>query len=513
MATSFLKNTLAQIGGRLLYLLTRVGLPPLILHYVSLEEYGLWATCFLVIGYISMGTFGVSNVYIRYVAEYHAQQKYESISGLISTGLFLTCLFSVIALTGLWFAMPLLMGGFNIDAALQTTATWLILGTVATMLLDMTFGALAFVLHGLQRIAQQTLVWIISFLLETAVIVSLLLLDYGVFSLLWAFAVRYVFSTFVYVILCYRSIPEFHIGFQHIQRRFFATFFKYGGILQLSGLLSIAMYSIERVLAGYTSGLAAIAILDLGQKFPVMASQVFSSMNAGFLPAITHAHQQNKTEEIQRLYTQGMRYLFLINGLAMGFLAPFAALLLRAWIGPDSPMDETQTIGVLVCACLGYQLHVLTGPLSAYYQGINHPAKSLIYISWQVVFVIIGLVYAWYDHRFDVLTLAFLVMLARVGSALVYLLQGNHRLGLGLGAFIVRVLWPGLLPYIFGYGLIYALKPWLAIEFLSRWQLIPFLGLCGVVYSALTLLFFYAFLCRKDEQNLIRQKIQRRKAA
>jgi len=502
----------AQTAGRLLYLLTRVGLPPLILHYVSLEEYGLWATCFLLISYVSMGAFGVSNVYIRYVAEYNAKNQHESISGLVSTGLLLTFTFSIVALSGIWLAMPWLLQSFKVAPYLQHTAQVLILGTLATMLLDMTLGAFAFILHGLQKIAQQTVVWIISFLLETALIVSLLLLNYGVESLLWAFFARYIFSTFVYILLCYRALPDLRISLRLVNRQFFSTFLKYGGILQLSGLLGIAMYSIERVLAGYLSGLAAIAILDLGQKFPVMASQVFSSMNGSFLPAITEAHHLGKQADIQRMYTQGLRYLNLLNGLAMGFLAPFAAWLIIAWIGKNTAMNMADTIKVLVCACAGYQLHVLTGPLSAYYQGINHPTRTFGYIGWQVVFVIAGLITVWQYFTFNIVMIAVLVMAARILSALIYLLVGNYRLKLGMWRFIRSVLMPGIMPYVFGYGLMLAIEPWLGLLNANRWQLIIILGGIGVFYLLLTTGYFYAFMSGKEEKGQIRQKLSRRRS-
>ena len=506
----FFHNTLAQTGGRLLYLLTRVGLPPFILHFISLEEYGLWATCFLLISYIGMGAFGVSNVYIRYVAEYNAKQELESLNSLISTGLTITFVFSLITLTGVWLVMPWILNGFNVAPELQPTSEVLILGSLATMLLDMTLGAFAYILHGLQKIVLQTLVWIGSFLLETALIVTLLLLHYGVTSLLWAFVARYAFSTVVYIILCFRAIPSLKLGFNWIKRSYFRTFFSYGGILQLNGLLSIALYSIERVIAGYLSGLAAVAILDLGQKFPVMASQVFSSMNASFLPAITEANQFGKQEEIRRLYIKGLRYLNLLNGLAMGFLAPFAAWLITAWIGSHTEMNMADTIKIMVCACLGYQMHVLTGPLSAYYQGVNHPVLSLNYIIFQAALVLVGLFVVWRYYDFDVVMIAFLVMNARVLSALLYLIRGNRHLGLGLKRFMGSVLLPGMMPYLIGYSLYAAIESWVVPGEVNRWQLIAILGTVGVFYLTLTGGFFYAFMCDKDEQQQILQKINRK---
>ncbi len=507
---SFFHNTLAQTAGRLLYLLTRVGLPPLILHFVSLEEYGLWSTCFLLISYVSMGAFGVSNVYIRYVAEYNIKAEFASINGLISTGLVLTFLFSIIALGGIWLAMPLLLHSFNVAPALHHTAQVLILGTLATMLLDMTLGAFAYVLHGLQKIAQQTIVWIISFLLETVLIVALLVSGYGVTSLLWAFFARYIFSTVIYIVLCYRAIPNLHISLRLVKREFFSRFLHYGGILQLSGLLSVFMYSIERVIAGYLTGLTAIAVLDLGQKFPVMASQVFSSMNASFLPAITEAHSLGKQQDIQRLYTQGLRYLNLLNGLAMGFLAPFAAWLLTAWLGHGDHLDNT--IAVMICACVGYQLNVLTGPLSAYYQGINQPARTFSYLLWQLLFIAAGLVIAWRYFSFDVVIIAEITMLARVLSALVYLCRGNYQLGLKHRRFISSVLWTGAMPYMFGYAIMTAVAPWLTLFTANRWQLIMMLAVIGMCYTALSVGFFYAFMCGADEQGQIKQKLKRNKA-
>ncbi len=506
--SSFYSNTLAQTAGRLLYLLTRVGLPPLILHFVSLEEYGLWSTCFLLISYVSMGAFGVSNVYIRYVAEYSVKEQFDSINGLVSTGLLLTFIFSVCALGGIWIAMPVLLKSFNVAPQLHHTAQVLILGTLATMLLDMTLGAFAYVLHGLQRIAQQTIVWIISFLLETALIVTLLFYGYGVNSLLWAFFARYIFSTVIYIVLCYQAIPGLHISFRLVKREFFSRFLHYGGILQISGLLSIVMYSIERVLAGYLTGLTAIAVLDLGQKFPVMASQVFSSMNASFLPAITQAHSLGKQHEIKRLYTQGLRYLNLLNGLAMGFLAPFAGWLLSAWLGHGDNL--TNTIVVLICACVGYQLHVLTGPLSAYYQGINRPSRTFSYLGWQLLFIVSGLLLAWHYVELDVIVIAEIVMLSRVLSALIYLFRGNYQLGLKHRQFIRFVLIPGTVPYLLGYGLMAAIQPWLTELNPNRWQLIFILGIIGVFYTLLTVGFFYAFLCNDTEQSQIRHKLGRR---
>ena len=46
----------------------------------------------------------------------------------------------------------------------------------------------------------------------------------------------------------------------------------------------------------------------------------------------------------------------------------------------------------------------------------------------------------------------------------------------------------------------------------NRWLLILILGMIGVFYTLLVVGFFYAFMCGKEEQSQIRQKLSRQKA-
>ena len=72
---SLSRNVTVDIASRFGYLFTRFLLPPFILAHVSLESYGLWATAFIVVSYLGISTMGISNVYIKYVAEFSAKKE------------------------------------------------------------------------------------------------------------------------------------------------------------------------------------------------------------------------------------------------------------------------------------------------------------------------------------------------------------------------------------------------------------------------------------------------------
>lgn len=493
-------NASAQMLGRLIYLLTRVILPPITLRYVSLDEYGIWSTCFLIIGYISIGAFGVSNVYIRFAAEYNAKGNFQEIGNLLGVGLLITVLFSVVVMAGLWVSLPWLHVWFKIGGPLQATADALILGTVATMLLDMSFGSYAYILLGINRIIQQTLIWIIGCLIETALIALLLIEGYGVYGLLWAFVARYLFSIFFYAAACYRAIPGLKLSLKGGKSKL-RLFLGYGGVLQLTGLVSIVMYSAERIFAGMLTGVGAVGLLDIGQKFPMMASQLFGSAQSSFLTALTHHHALDQQDEIVRLYVQGTRYMNLLNGLAMGFMAPFGGLIITAWMGADPKYGDA--ISIMTLAAVGYHLHAITGTATSYYQGTHRPWRPLlVYMVPQIFVVGIGLVIAVMELGETILAVVAAMAGARVATSLLYLTHANTSLRLPQWKFWWYVLLPGLAPYGIGYACEYFARPWLATVGTTRLELLPVLVVLGVAYGVAAVLGLAVFSTPEERQKI-----------
>src|SRR5262245_14478912 len=86
MKNRITQNFTVHLVARVFYMLTRFFLPPLTMSYVSLEEYGIWAACFILIGYLGMSSFGITSVYERYVARYQALNEIAKINRLLSTG-------------------------------------------------------------------------------------------------------------------------------------------------------------------------------------------------------------------------------------------------------------------------------------------------------------------------------------------------------------------------------------------------------------------------------------------
>jgi hypothetical protein len=71
----FGRNVVATIVARVVNMARGVCLVPFLLSHIGLEAYGIWTTIFILVTYVGLTTMGVSNVYIKYVAEFHARRS------------------------------------------------------------------------------------------------------------------------------------------------------------------------------------------------------------------------------------------------------------------------------------------------------------------------------------------------------------------------------------------------------------------------------------------------------
>ena len=498
-----LRNASSQIGGKGLYMITRLGLPPFILHHISIQEYGIWSTCFLLVSYISMGTFGIAGVYIRYSAEYFARGQLDKIGRLLGAGIWLTVGFSSVVLGGLWLAMPWVFRWFHIDVDHQDTAVILILGVVGAMLLDLMFPY-AYVLQGIQRNAEQTTIWTLSYLLETVLIVVFLLQGMGLPGLMLAFVLRSVFALLVLLVWFKRILPGFKIYLFGLGNEQWRLFVRYGGVLQLIGIASTLLSTSERAMAGYvTKGVGAVGLLDIGQKFPLMASQLFNAAANSFLSAITHLHSLGHQQEVADMYLRTARYLSLLNALAMGFMVPFAEVLITSWIGKG--IDFHAAALILVYTAIGSHVQTLTSPVTGYFQAIARPGRSLYtFVIPQTVLLVAGLAWVFWHNQQSLLMLVQVAMSARIASSIVVIIYGNWLMGVGQFEYFKKVLLVGMLPYLIGVLIERATSIYCPLAGLDRWQSLVLLLPLAAAYGLLTLLIVYSAFCSKEERAAVR---------
>ncbi len=496
------RNTLVSMLSTIIYLVTRVLVPPVTLHYLGVETWGIWSFCFVITGYLGMGAFGISNVYIRYSAIFKAQNDAPAINCLVSTGLSLTIPFSLVVMGLLYLVMPSLIAYFNISPSNRDMAFMLFTTTVATFLLQLTLSAFDSVLVGLQQIAASRQAQIAATLTETFLIIAGMVAGLGVYALMLAFVVRNLLSVTLTLALVRRFLPEFRLGPSLIDRAYYRHFWSYGGALQFNGLLSMLAGTLDRILFLKFFGEKAAGLLDIGQKFPRMAVFIPETISGVIYPAVAHLQQGEHHAEIEQLYIRGCRYINLIMASLVGFMAPFSIQIMAVWMGVDTDLGMAPFL--MLIFCLPFHAHVFTGPASAVFKGLGQPLLETHYPVYKIAAIAALVALVALIQGIEMRALALATAGGALLSAMAYVAFANLRLRIRLGPFFRAALLPGLLPYALGFALEALTAPWLAQSPASRWSLALAMLPTGLAYLGLLAIVDW-FLLNSGERDQLKQ--------
>ncbi|OQW92653.1 MAG: hypothetical protein BWK78_01035 [Thiotrichaceae bacterium IS1] len=495
------KNVFSSVFFNVINLVVRLFLPPLILAFVSLEEYGIWTICFTLITYLNLGAIGITNVYVRYVAEYHSKNEIDKISGLLSTGMVLVTTISFIMLLIFWFLLEVLVQTiFRISPELHSTASVLFFGTAIILVFQVSIGS-AFVrmLNGLQQIADTMLVFIVGLLLETLLSVVMLFSGFGIYALLYAMAIRTLFTSLAYIVMSFKAVPNLSISFKNFDRAYFKVFYRFGAVVQLAGLIGTFLNTLDKLLTSSFLSMQATALLGLGSRFPAMAVTVPASISAVFLPATSYMHSQQRQSEMIEMYITGSRTIGLLTGSILGFLAAFSVPIIIAWLGTNPKYQVAAT--VMTIYTLSQHFHVLTGPGSSFFRGIDKPANNLIYSFNRLFFTGLCVFIGFKIFGISIISISLSIAIATTISAVIYLSSNNYRIGVPQLTFLTKVILPGLVPYGIAYLLYWSTSPWLTIIMSNRWHTAILVITEGVIYSILMIGVIYWIIYTKEEQT------------
>ena len=502
------RNLWITVFAKVFHLVTRFFVPPLVLSFIGLEEFGIWAICFTIISYLGLGAFGISNVYVRYVAEYHAAHQMQKVNELISTGMFIVVSVMIVFLVSFWFLLPYLIEEvFNIPTHLQQTAFILFYGTACIFVFDMSLGVFKFILNGLQKIAEVAMIWVACLTLETILIIVFLFLDFGIYSLFLAYAIKQFISFALYMILAFKVLPGLSISFRHVRKSYLGIFYRFGGVLQIAGILGVILSSIDKIVGGITLSMSAVGIISVGTRLPAMARTIPSAMNAVFLPATSYMHTQNRHEEMLAMFLRGSRSISLLTGFIMAFMTAYAQFILVAWLGAK---PEFVQAGIIMSYfAIPQHFHALTGPGSAFFKGIERPGLSLIYPIVRLSLITISILLFANFFEITTISLILIISITTIASAIAYVLYINNFLEISNVLFFKQVVFPGAVSYIVAFGLYGISSYFLGDTSLTRWQTAGFVFVSGIVYSLMAAIVMYSFIYNTDERKFAKRKFRK----
>ena len=499
------KNVVTTIGARALYMITRVGIPPFVLARIGLEAYGLWTTIFLLVSYLGLSTLGISNVYIKYVAEYHARREYDKANTLLSTGLSITVPLCSALYAAIWLGWGWVAKLLHLPASHAADGKEAVLIVVGIFLASISLNVFSDTLNGMQQIAANQYFWTAGFLAEFVLIVVLVGGGRGIRGLAEAYLARTVIEDGLKMWWAWRKLPWLHLSPRLARRAALKTVIHFGGLVQFQSLLTTMINSIERMLALLLVNVSAAGLMDFAKKWPQSFSSIPMALFAAFLPAASHLEASSdagtKQKNLSDFYLRGARYSNLCTAYFCSMMALWTYPILHVWLGAKMPMPGVLTM-LFFAFSVSMQFHMLTGPGTSILRGMGMVWEEFYYSVPNLIFLAVTVPLSYlYFEAWTTLGIGVAVAAATICSACVLMVRVIFVLRVSAGAYVKQVLLPGCVPY--ASAALLAWPVWWTTARLGRWTGAGVVLAAGTLHGAIMMALLYGSALNAQEKQQV----------
>lgn len=368
------RNTAFNAGGRLWEAVVNLGLTAYIVPRVGLAAYGIWALVGLFTSYFTLLDLGMGSGFSKYIAQYAAKKDTRGLSSIVSTGFFFYLALGVLMvglgwpcidglIRGVIRLATILHPGIRFDGANADTVAqvrFLLRWGLVLYAGSTPVAAFSAIQSGLQRMGVTNAISIASSLIKVAATVFFLERGDGVYGLLYANGVVFVFFAVACAAAAFWLAPHLRVSPGRITRRAFSELFSFGWRTQVSKLSNLILFQTDKavVFAAYGS-LGLVGVYRIGEELSSKMRQAPALLLSAIVPAASDLDAHGDDDRLRRLYVLSSKYVAALTVPLVAYLAGSAGAILRTWMGDVEDLDTAAWVMRILVA--GYLANVIPG--------------------------------------------------------------------------------------------------------------------------------------------------------
>jgi O-antigen/teichoic acid export membrane protein len=448
-----LRSTISNSIGKFVTLASYFFLTPFVLHHLGSTENGLWVLVGSALAYGSLLDFGIMAAVIKYVAEFHAQQRADDARNLLSGALKLYSKVGIVAVLLSAALAPLFPRLFDIPSSDRHTAAWLMF--LMGVGLGVQFPCLitTAVLRGLQRYDIVSLLSGVATLLYVGSVVLALSLGGG---LLYMAAISLGVTVVMQIPAIWfikKIAPELHVGWQGGGPQWTRKLTSFGSWLFVLDLSNLVRSKTDVMVIGSFLSLRSVTPYGLARKIGESGEIMTDQFMKVILPLASELHAGDDHLRLRSLFLVGTR-------LTLGIFLPIASVLivlgrsiLTAWVGAEYAASAP----LVTLLAFTYLLDVAAWPASNLLQGIGRH-RLLAQISFALALLSIPLT-IFLTTKYQLVGAAWAALLSTAAFTIGFVLPYSLRhLGIGTRELLKETIVPALIPVFPMLLALYAMK-------------------------------------------------------
>jgi O-antigen/teichoic acid export membrane protein len=324
-----LLSSYASLGANVLYSLTSI---PLVLHFLSKEQFGLWAVTTQIMGYMGLVDFGMTGAVARLLVDYKEQKHTGEYGGFIRTGFLVNLTQAGIILLGGLLLMFVVGSLMSIPLTLEKDFQILFAGQIILLAINFLFRIVSGILTAHQRSDIVHFSGVVFFAVNFGVLWVGLKSGFGILSMLYAQMAGVIISNLISTFFC------FHLSFfpkakewGAVSRKQFWELFSFGRDVFIYLLGNQFVNASQTILCVKLLGLEMGAIWSIGTRVFELISrgiyQIFDISSSAFAEMMVRNEKTRLLDRFRSTVIVSMS----VSILSAAFLALFNQSFVSVW--------------------------------------------------------------------------------------------------------------------------------------------------------------------------------------
>lgn len=381
-AQNALKNSVYNIIGFLVPVITFILITPTIIKSLGVKEYGVYIFLNTIITFLGLLDLGIGVATNKHIIEYISTKQDDKLKKLIYS------MNTIYIIIGSVFLLACFGVGYfleNYTKNPQTNYILLFLLAGTTSFIGSIFSNFNNLLVAIQRYDLHLKLSMFFFILSSFSMLILAVLGYKLNIILFSQLIISTLSSLAYFITVKKVFPVMKLKYTWNKTEILKNY-KYGLGIAFNNIASSSLVHFDKLIVPIFAGPAALSYYSVPGGITNKISSISGTLSSLLFPITVNLHSLNDLDKIKRVYIRSIRLITILSAsisLSMIFMAD---KILLYWLGGDFAQKATI---VLILLILTNFILAIFSPLSNLLMAMN---KMKFLTSWSIVMAFLNLV-------------------------------------------------------------------------------------------------------------------------
>ncbi len=365
---SVTKNTFYNLIGYGVPVLFALFIIPHLISGLGTEKFGILSLAWIVIGYFSFFDFGIGKGLTRITAELVGLKKYDQISTVFWTSLFVMLIISLLLTISLSFFIPSLVNVFNISAKMQNEANNIFFVLVLSIPIVSTSAGLRGILEAYQEFGVVNVIRVILGILTFLGPLLVLAFTDNLFWIVFFLVIIRIIIWNIYLIQCFKInktlLKNIKINFSSIK-----PVLRFSIWITLANIIGPAILFSDRFLVGSIVSAEALTYYSTPYEIVTKLLLIPTALSGVLFPMFSSTFFVDPIGA-KKLLLRGVKFIFFIVFPLVFLIITFAYYGMNLWLGENFAIHSSVVLQFL---SIGIFMNSLSMIPDSFFQGIGKP--------------------------------------------------------------------------------------------------------------------------------------------